>query len=1259
MKTKKFLIIGFVLSFFQFKFFAQIDSLEGFNEEHAWAHTQHLKTQEEKKAAYEQIKRMWIKRKYNLFPKNPENNSFSFSQKVVSNNPDILQGPQPSGCNNIDFEAGNTTGWTMTNTSSGSGFYQVVNSGVDMWGGFPMVYPGGNYSLRLGTDWGGGCNCNSSSMGAFCTSQAQRVIPVTSANAQFALHFAFVVYNFPHSPSDAAYVEIKLLGPSGNQLPCPYFKVYWDGNSNQFVGLSGATPQFGGIDTRCNTGCTNCNVTYLPWTTVNVDLSPYIGQNVTLQASVHWCVYQVDWAYAYIDADCTSSTFSIPPACAGSNVCAPGGFASYNWSIPGGGSATGQCITTTVPGIYTVVCNPIIACSAPQTVTVSVGGGFTTNITSTNVSCYSGSNGSASVSTTGATPPLSYTWAPSGGNSALATGLSPGIYTVTVQDASCSKIATVQISQPTAYTLSSITQTASCSSPGSATINVSGATPAYSYTWSPSGGNSNIATGLSVGNYTCTIKDANNCFTTAVVNITGAPTVSITSINTNSVTCNGGSNGIATVNVNGGATPYSYTWIPSVSSNFVASGLSAGNYSVIIMDNNNCATNAVINIPQPPALSLTATQTQSVSCNGGNNGSASATASGGVGGYTYTWSPSGGNSSSASGLSFGTYTISVLDANNCPISTTVQIQEPPALSLTASQTQSVSCNGGNNGIASATASGGVGGYTYTWSPSGGNSSTATNLTAGYYTVTISDANLCGPISQTVQILQPPALSISVSGQSVTCFGYANGSATASVSGGIPPYSYNWTPSAATSSIVTGLLANNYTVNVTDVNNCFISASINIPQPSSVSLISSPNQTICYGNSTNIFANASGGTPPYTYNWNNNLPNTGGPHFVTLTSTTIYTVQAVDAQNCLSPTNSIKITVLPALLATGMTTTICDGNSAAIYPTITSPGNGGPYSYLWNNAQTNATISVVGNYALGAQNIYTVTITDGCSVPDAVTTITVNVFPNPVISFSANPLSGCVPLTVSYFGSSDGSNDTFSWNFDNGQSSNQQNPLTTYTISGSFSPSLTVTNSYGCSSSTFIPNYINVYPLPIADFSADPWGTTIITPTINFFNSSVGASQYLWNFGDYASPTNTSSAVNPSHEYTYSGTYTVMLIATNQYGCKDFITKVITIDPEFHLYIPNVFTPDGNGLNDVFQPKGVGIDENDYKMLIFDRWGELIFQSNNFNKGWDGSVKGSLGKATQDVYVYKIYVKDLKGNRHEFVGHVTCLPNNEQ
>ena len=511
-------------------------------------------------------------------------------------------------------------------------------------------------------------------------------------------------------------------------------------------------------------------------------------------------------------------------------------------------------------------------------------------------------------------------------------------------------------------------------------------------------------------------------------------------------------------------------------------------------------------------------------------------------------------------------------------------------------------------------------------------------------------------SGTFQIIQPPSLSLSFTSVSVSCNGYANGSATANVSGGVGGYSYTWTPGNANTSVVSGLLANTYTVSVLDANNCFISASINIPQPSSVGLVTTPNQTICYGNSANILANANGGTPPYTYNWNNGLPNSGGPHLVTLTSTTIYTVQAVDAQNCVSPINTIKITVLPALLATGMSTTVCDGHSAVIYPTVVSPGNGGPYNYLWSNMQSAGTINVVGNYGLGSPNMYTVVISDGCSVPDAVAEVIVNVNPNPVISFSATPVKGCVPLTVVYDGVSDGANDVFVWSFGNGQSGNGSNATTTYTSVGLFTPTLVVTNSYGCVSTSVIPNYIETYPLPVADFEADPWGTSIVTPLINFINTSVGASSYLWNFGDYSSPTNTTTVVNPSHEYVYSGTYTVTLIATSDKGCKSYIAKAITIDPEFHLYIPNVFTPDGNGLNDVFQPKGVGIDETDYKMLIFDRWGELIFESNNFQKGWDGSVKNKDIKAKEEVYVYKIYVKDLKGKKYEFVGHVTCLPH---
>ena len=146
-----------------------------------------------------------------------------------------------------------------------------------------------------------------------------------------------------------------------------------------------------------------------------------------------------------------------------------------------------------------------------------------------------------------------------------------------------------------------------------------------------------------------------------------------------------------------------------------------------------------------------------------------------------------------------------------------------------------------------------------------------------------------------------------------------------------------------------------------------------------------------------------------------------------------------------------------------------------------------------------------------------------------------------------------------------------------------------------------------------------------------------------------ASAYSWSFGDQSATngTNFSSLLNPAHMYNYVGTYTVNLIATSVNGCSDEVSQVVEITPDFVLYIPNTFTPDGNNVNDFFLPMGIGINEDKYKMEIFDRWGEIIFSSNNFRKGWDGSVKGS-GIAEQGVYIYKIEVYDQQENKHPYV-----------
>jgi gliding motility-associated-like protein len=291
----------------------------------------------------------------------------------------------------------------------------------------------------------------------------------------------------------------------------------------------------------------------------------------------------------------------------------------------------------------------------------------------------------------------------------------------------------------------------------------------------------------------------------------------------------------------------------------------------------------------------------------------------------------------------------------------------------------------------------------------------------------------------------------------------------------------------------------------------------------------------------------------------------------------------------------------------------------------------------------------------------VIVDDGCTIPSAVAEFTVNIYPNPVLSYSADIVKGCVPINVNFVANSGSvSVSSYTWIFGNGMIGNTNPASTIYSVAGVYSPTLIAESQYGCISQTVLVNYIEAYPNPVADFSADSWTVSPLEPTVNFINLSTGGTSYMWDFGDPGSGLfNNSSQLNPSHEYLYSGTYYVTLMVENGYGCRDYVVKPIYVDVVYNVYIPNVFTPDGNGLNDVFQPKGIGIDESEYKMLIFDRWGELIYESNNFQKGWDGSVKGTRGKAKEDVYVYKILIKDLKGKIHEYVGHVTCLPNNNE
>ncbi|RFN58148.1 HYR domain-containing protein [Marixanthomonas ophiurae] len=300
----------------------------------------------------------------------------------------------------------------------------------------------------------------------------------------------------------------------------------------------------------------------------------------------------------------------------------------------------------------------------------------------------------------------------------------------------------------TAFITSQTNVACNGASTGSITVSANNGTVNYDYVWSNGASTTNTSsttntiTGLAAGNYSVTITDANGCTDTASATIT-QPTDLVVSASVNSnVSCNGGSDGSATAAVSGGAMPYSYSWSPSGGNNATATGLSAGTYTVTVTDANGCMDTANVTITEPTALVASASVDNNVSCNGGSDGSATAAVSGGAMPYSYSWSPSGGNNATATGLSAGTYTVTVTDANGCMDSANVTITEPTALNATITAQTNASCPGSSDGEATVSVNGGTAGYTYSWAPSGGSNATATGLSAGNYTVTVTDANGC-------------------------------------------------------------------------------------------------------------------------------------------------------------------------------------------------------------------------------------------------------------------------------------------------------------------------------------------------------------------------------------------------------------------------------------------------------------------------------------------------------------------------------------
>jgi gliding motility-associated-like protein len=818
------------------------------------------------------------------------------------------------------------------------------------------------------------------------------------------------------------------------------------------------------------------------------------------------------------------------------------------------------------------------------------------------------------------------------------------------------------------------------------TLNLSSNTiPGATYVWSgPNGFSSNAedpsipnATSAMGGSYSAYVV-VNGCTSsTASTNVVINNAPSAPAIGSNSPICVG-----ATLNLSSNTIPgATYVWSgpngfssnaedPSIPNATSAIG---GSYSAYVVVNgctsSTASTNVVINnAPSAPAIG-----SNSPICVGGTLNLSSNT----IPGATYVWSgpngfssnaedPSIPNATSAMGGSYSAYVV-VNGCTSSTASTNVVINNAP--SAPAIGSNSPICEGGTLNLSSNT----IPGATYVWSGPNGFSSNAedpsipnaTTDAAGNYSVYIVVAGCTSSVSSlTVQITPPPTADFAITPQ--VCLG---DDAFALYNGNAPQNAtYTWT--ATNGGTVTGNGQGPITINWNIAGNQDVTLEVTIngcnsgPNTQTVNVIqpvipnAGPDQSLCSGESITLGEPAQNGV---TYQWltpNGILdptdPNSTGTWTNNGNTIQTYTLTLQAQSNGCTATDETVITVIPNPSASFVAppNQCLSGNSFS----FTAGGTYLPQAtFAWSFANANPAASALQN-PTGIQftqsGIHDVSLTVsqlGCT---STFTSSITVSDEPIAGFSYQPGQGCIPLTVTFTDQTvpTASDYTYNWNFGDGETSNTASPVHTYTQAGVFDVSLTVTNAAGCQSTYTQNGIIKVYNAPVAGFSANPQTLYIDQPVTTIIDGSVGN---VTNWTYLVSDGSQFNSPNFTLNFQQTGTYTITQTVSDGFGCEDQTTLIIEVLPVSEIFIPSAFTPgNDDNINEVFKP--IGTNLNDFKMYIYNRWGEIIFTTMDINEGWNGNIRNSDVQAKPDVYLWMIEYLDHKGIARQKHGRVTVV-----